>query len=236
MLQEGAPSKESAVRETAGQAQRPRVMIVDGDPLARRMIRDGLQRGRSFVIVAEAADGVEAVELAVHYRPEVVLMEPALPRLDGVEATRRIVACTDDVRVVMLAAAPDFELGVRALRAGASGFISKEVEIDVVVQTLSAVVRGEAAISRALTTELIEHLRAIPEDRPGLRPVRSDLTCREWEVLDLLRAGASTADVATALVVSEDTVYSHVKNIMRKLDVSSRSEAVSAAARLCSAS
>lgn len=234
MLENGSVSKERAKqRDGASPGQRPRLIIADGDPLARRVIREGLQRDGSCVVVAEAADGVEVVELARHYRPDVVLMEPALPRLHGLDATRRIVAEAQDVRVVMFAAAPDADLGVRALRAGASGFISKQVGIEVMAQTLAAVVRGEAAISRSLTTDLIEHLRAVPETPAGLRPVRSPLTSREWEVLDMLRAGSSTAAVSAALVVSEDTVYSHVKNIMRKLGVKNRREAVAEAARLC---
>ena len=187
-------------------AERLRVVIADDDPLARRVVRDVLQRTPGMVIAAEASDGVEAVELGLHYRPE--------------------------VRVVIFTVNVTLELAVRALRAGASGVLSKEVSIENLARALRGVVGGEAAISRKLMMRLMEHVRAMPEDYAGMRPVKSSLTAREWEVLDLVSSGASTQEVADVLVLSEDTVYSHVKNIMRKLGVHSRAEAIAEAERL----
>ncbi len=211
---------------------RMRLIIADADPLARRVIRDSLSAAPGIVVVAEAKDGTELVELAAHYKPELVLTEVGLPSVDGIEACRRILAKAPEVRVVIFTVGLDAGTEVRALRAGASGVLSKNTSIDSVARALRAVLSGEAAISRRLTMHLIEIVRRTSENGTGLRPVKSVLTSREWEVLDLMCAGASTRQIAETLFLSEDTVYSHSKSILRKLGVHSRSEAVVAAERL----
>ena len=208
-----------------------RTLVADDDPLVRRLIRDVLQHD-GVTVIAEAATGREAVELALFYRPDVVVMDYMMPEMDGIEATRRIYEQDSAIRVILLTGAGDDALGMRALRAGATGFLSKEMELGSLPRALRSSLEGEAAISRRLATQLVQHYRSAPTGGMGLRPVRSHLTDREWEVLDLVSGGASTEDIARVLVLSNETVRSHLKNLYRKLEVSSREEAVAAAERM----
>jgi NarL family two-component system response regulator LiaR len=208
-----------------------RVIIADDDALARRVVRDVLQED-GIVVIAEASDGREAIELALYYRPDVVVMDMVMPAVDGVAATREIVRAAPDVRVVMLTCSDDQHLGLMTLRAGASGFLSKSMDLAALPRTLRAVRAGECAVSRGMTTHLVDLVRRMRDDVSGIRPVRSSLTAREWEVLDLLCEGMSTDAIADTLVLSAETVRSHVKSVLRKLGVRSRGEAVAAARRL----
>jgi NarL family two-component system response regulator LiaR len=208
------------------------IVIGDSDPLARRVVRQALQEESGFVIPGEASTGREAVELCLYYRPQVALMEISLPALDGLAATRQIIAAAPEVRVLIFSWQDAEETQLEALRAGASGFLSKNVPIEAVPRVVQGLVRGEAAISRALTMRLIERLRRLPEGGTGMRPVRSSLTSREWEVLDLLCQSKDTKQIAEALVLSEETVYTHAKNLLRKLQVHSREEAIEVAQRM----
>jgi DNA-binding NarL/FixJ family response regulator len=208
------------------------VVIADSDPLARRVVRDALQDRTGFVIPAEASTGSEAIELSLHYRPDVTLMETSLPGVDGLTATRRIHEVAPEVRVLILSREDQEEVQLQALQAGAAGFVSKNVPVETVSRVVQSVVRGEAAVSRKLTMRLVERLRHLPEGGVGMRPVQSPLTEREWEVLDLLCQGMNTREIAEALVLCEETVYSHSKNVLRKLHVHTREEAVAAATQL----
>jgi len=212
-----------------------RAIVADDDPFARRMIREVLQRG-GIVVVAEAHNGREAVELCLHYRPDIVLMDVVMPELDGIVATRRIIKQMPDQLIVILTSSDEQDMGMLGLRAGAVGFLSKQTEIEMLPQALRGAVDGEAVISRRLGRRLIEHLRRQPEGTVGLRPVKSPLTPREWEVIDLLCTGKTTDQIADALVLSAETVRSHVKNILRKTNARSREEAVAAAQRMRGAS
>jgi two-component system, NarL family, response regulator LiaR len=208
-----------------------RTVIADGDPLARRMMRDMLLR-ESIAIVAEATTGQEAVDLTAFYGPDVVLIDEELPGLKSADATAKILAAHPGVAVVVLAADPDDARGMRALRAGASGYLSKEFEHGVLARVVRGVLDGEAGVSRRLAMRLLESDRRLPRGGAGLRPVRSPLTDREWEVLDLVASGAGTDEIARILVLSTETVRSHLKNLYRKLGVRSRGEAAAAAARM----
>ena len=208
-----------------------RVIVADDDPFARRLISGVLERA-GMIVVAEARDGHEAVKLGVLHRPDVIVMDVVMPGIDGVRATRRIIKAVPDQLVIMLTSAGEDELGLLALRAGAVGFLSKEFDIDALPRALEGVRAGEAGVSREMTGRLIEQFRNAPSSNSGLRPVKSPLTRREWEVIDLLAAGHSPDAIADALVVSRETVLSHVKNLMRKLGVHSRADAVAAAERV----
>ena len=214
-----------------------RAVIADDDPFARRVIKDVLQDA-GVLVIAEARNGRQAVELTLFYRPDVVVMDVVMPELDGIIATRQIRKAIPEQLVIVLTGAgdEDQELGLQALRAGASGFLSKDLEIDALPRTLHGVRAGEAAVSRKMARTLIDRLRDTPSGSTGMRPVKSPLTAREWEVIDLLKAAKSTDKIADELVLSTETVRSHVKNILRKLDVRTREEAVLAADRMRGAS
>src|SRR3954466_11367914 len=175
------------MRDTTEQEQ-PRAVIADDDPFARRVIKDVLQRS-GVIVIAEARDGRQAVELTLYYRPDVVVMDVVMPELDGIIATRQIRKELPEQLVIMLTGAgeDDDELGIQALRAGASGFLSKDLEIEALPRALEGARAGEAAISRKMTRTLIERLRDAPSAAAGMRPVKSPLTAREWEVIDLLK-------------------------------------------------
>jgi DNA-binding NarL/FixJ family response regulator len=208
-----------------------RVITADDDPFARRVIKSVLQAA-GMTVVAEAKNGREAVQLALHYRPDVVVMDIVMPELDGILATRQILKVQPGQLVVVLTSEDEREFGLPALQAGAVGFLSKEADVNALPRTLEGVLRGEAAISREMTRRLIERYRGSADGVAGLRPIRSPLTPREWEVIELLSPDRSPEHVAETLVLSTETVRSHIKNIMRKLNVHSRADAISAAERL----
>jgi DNA-binding NarL/FixJ family response regulator len=215
--------------DARGNEQAPlRVIVADDDPIARRSIKQALTQP-GIVVIAEAHDGREAVELCLHYKPDIVLMDVVMPVLDGIQATKRIIEQQPDQTVVILTSSDEEEFGFVGLRAGAVGFLSKDVDIDILPQAARGAANGEAVISRRLGMRLVEHLRKAPEPSTGMRPVKSPLTPREWEIIDLLCEDASTDEMARELVLSIETVRSHIKNILRKLDVNSREQAVAVA-------
>jgi len=195
------------------------------------MICEALERD-GITIVGQAKDGEEAVEMGLSERPDLILMDIVMPGTDGIAATARMTEAAPEVAVVALSVTDDEEMGMLALRLGAVGFLTKDIDAAALPRVLRAVYAGEAAIKRTLTRRLIRDLQTAPARGVGMRPVRSTLTAREWEVLDLLCAGASTPDIATQLELSSATLRSHLKSIYRKLEVHSRADAVSAAKRL----
>ena len=214
---------------TASRNDHLRVVLADPDPLVRHVVRDELRKA-GLVVVADTGDGRDALDLVRFYRPDLAVMEARFPSLESVSAIRAIAHDAPETRVVVLSADADEELGLDVLRAGAVGYLSKHDGVGALPRILAKVADGEAAVPRTLSMRVLESLRRVP-DR-GWRPLHSQLTTREWEVVELLSAGAGTHDIADQLVLSPATVYGHVKNIMRKLQVRSRPEAVAAAQRL----
>lgn len=207
-----------------------RVLIADGDVLAQNAIRDAL-RDAGLSVVGQAADASHAVALATRCCADVVLMDADLPPNGAYEAMDAIATAVPDVRVVILSRSDNGAEGLQALGRGASGYLSRDMELASLARAIDGLVAGEAAISRVMTAGLIEHVRQLSTRFKGMRPVKSPLTTREWEVMDLLSTGVSTAQIARALVVSPETIDSHVQHVMRKLQAHSRAEAVEIAER-----
>jgi DNA-binding NarL/FixJ family response regulator len=207
---------------------RTEIVLADRDPLVRRVVRETLVATGEFAIVAETEDMAEAVQLVVRHRPDIAVLESRPPG-EVIAAVRQIAELMPSLPVVAFAGSPDQELDLEALRSGASGVIYKNQGMDGMVHGLRAVARGELAVPRTLTVHLIGRMRSLSSGSRGMRPVDSPLTDREWEVVDLLRTGATPTDIADDLFLERETVYRHLKNIRRKLGVRSCADAVSAA-------
>ena len=208
-----------------------RIVIADDDPLVRRAIRHALQ-GRGHLILGEAADGREAVEMALYHRPDIVLMDVVMPGTDGIAAVRRIRAQDPQMCVVMLSTSEDVEIALEALRSGASGFLIKTLDLRQLPAILERTAAGEAALNPRLALRLIKALGSQSTPVAGSRPVHSQLTDREWEVIDLLDSDLTTTDIADRLVVSLATVRTHIRSVYRKLDVHNRDDLAAVMERL----
>jgi DNA-binding NarL/FixJ family response regulator len=209
-----------------------RVLVVDDQELVRTGFAMILAHQPDFDVVGEASDGASAVELARTLRPDVVLMDLRMPVMDGVEATRRIVAMTGEgpIRVLVLTTFDDDESVYAALRAGASGFILKDVPARELAGAIRVVAAGQSLFAPSVTRRLIERFveRPAAVDR-DLRRRADLLTEREMEVLRLVSTGLSNLEIGERLFVSEATIKSHVSHILTKLDARDRAQAVAIA-------
>jgi DNA-binding NarL/FixJ family response regulator len=204
-----------------------RVLICDDQTLVRAGFRKLLEGAKGIEVVGEAEDGAQAVELAARREPDVVLMDIRMPRLDGIEATRRIAqGPRPEARVLILTTFGLDEYVFGSLRAGASGFLLKDAPPEDLLAAIGVVARGEALLAPAVTRSVIEEFaRRSPDEAPPLQAL-SELTERELEVLRLIAAGRSNAEIAAALVVSGATVKTHVGHVLMKLGLRDRVQAV----------
>jgi NarL family two-component system response regulator LiaR len=204
------------------------VVVVDDDEKIRGPLRAALQDA-GLTVIAEADNGRDAIDLAAHFRPDVLVMDIVMANVDGLSATHQIVARAPTVRILLLTSSDDLDLGMVGLRAGAAGHLVKGVPVADVVAAVKRMAAGEPVVGPDLTWRLIESLRGLPVGGLGVRPVRSKLTPREWEVLDLLCAGLTVDQIADELVLARATVRTHVKRLLRKLGAHSQAEAISIA-------
>jgi len=203
-----------------------KVLIADDQALLRGGLRAILDAEDDIDVVAEAADGAAAIDEALRVHPDVVLMDIRMPRLDGLEATKRLLASGSRARVLVITTFDRDEYVFHALRAGASGFLLKSASGEALARAVRTVASGESLLDPAITTRLIEHFLARPDLDAALAQRLQGLTVREREVLTLLARGMSNAEMGRELFLSETTVKSHVTRVLGKLGVGSRVQAV----------
>ncbi|RKR92585.1 LuxR family two component transcriptional regulator [Micromonospora pisi] len=204
-----------------------RILLADDQPLLRTGFRMVLSEEQDLDIVGEAGDGSEAVELARRLLPDVVLMDIRMPRMDGVAATRAIVDARLPVRVLILTTFDLDEYVVGALRAGASGFLAKDVPAEDLVSAIRTVAAGEAVVAPRILKRLLDRFADLLPDPSSTQPKALDvLTEREREVLVHIARGLSNAEIARALSISETTIKTHVGHVLTKLCLRDRVQAV----------
>ncbi|HZT17026.1 MAG TPA: response regulator transcription factor [Gaiellaceae bacterium] len=204
-----------------------RVLVVDDQALVRSGFRMILEERDDIDVVGEAENGREAVDAALRTSPDVVLMDVRMPELDGIEATARILAERPDARVLILTTFDLDEYVARALRAGASGFLLKDVRPTQLVDAIRVVAAGDALLAPTVTRRLLDRFADTLDASPP--PELESLTDRELEILRLVADGLSNAEIAERLVVGESTVKTHVSSVLRKLQLRDRVQMVIAA-------
>jgi DNA-binding NarL/FixJ family response regulator len=203
-----------------------RVLLCDDQALVRSGFRLILESREDIEVVGEAEDGREAIDLAGRILPDVILMDIRMPNLDGVEATRRLVSGDSAARILILTTFDLDEYVYEAIRAGASGFLLKDVQPAQLVDAIRVVAAGEALLAPSVTRRLLDHFAHTLPGEANPPPELVSLTERELEVLKLLASGLSNSELAERLFLSETTVKSHISSVFRKLGLRDRVQAV----------
>ena len=203
-----------------------RVLLVDDDDLMRAGLTAVLSSDETIDVVGEAPDGRAAVERAIELRPDVVLMDVRMPGLDGIAATRELLSVSPDVRVVVLTTFEQDDYIFGALSAGASGFLLKRTRPEELIAAIHTVAAGDSLLSPSVTRTVIQRLAGQPAPDAAAEVSLDELTARERDVLELIARGLSNSEIATALVIEESTVKTHVRHILRKLRLRDRVQAV----------
>ena len=201
-----------------------RVLVADDQSMVRAGFRMLLSSQEDIEVVAEASNGVEAVDKAERFKPTVVLMDIRMPELDGLEATRRILATDDSARILILTTFDLDEYVYEALRIGASGFVLKDDPPEQLLGAIRIVAGGDALLSPAITKRVIERFTTIPRAAPPSE--LEELTERELDVFRLISRGLSNAEIGEQLYISEATVKTHITHILQKLGLRDRVQAV----------
>jgi DNA-binding NarL/FixJ family response regulator len=203
-----------------------RVLIVDDDDLMRVGLRGVLSNDESIEVVGEARDGRDAVYRTRLLEPDIVLMDIRMPGLDGIAATRELMAAFPEVRVVMLTTFEQDDYIFGALNAGASGFLLKRTRPEELIAAIHTTAAGDSLLSPSVTSRVVERMAGQPPPDAEPDPRLADLTPRETEVLELVARGHSNAEIAAELIIEESTVKTHLKRILGKLGVRDRVQAV----------